>query len=217
MDASFPPFASIASDGSLVGLDVDLAREISRRAGVQPQFVANLPYDGLYDALTANQVDIVISALPINPARMEDHAYSRVYFVAGQVLVSREGQENALSMADLSGRRLAVVLGTEGDRQGREWARRLADLTVVQHRTPAEALDAVENGDVDVGLVDRVSAMRRTGEEGGLIIVGEPVIKVEYAAAVRRDSVRLLQEVNEALRSMEDDGTLDALISEWLR
>ena len=47
MDASFPPFEMIAADGTLVGFDVDLARELGRRLGVEVQFVANLPYDGL--------------------------------------------------------------------------------------------------------------------------------------------------------------------------
>ena len=45
MDASFPPFESVAAGGSLAGFDVDLARELGQRLGVEVQFVANLPYD----------------------------------------------------------------------------------------------------------------------------------------------------------------------------
>jgi len=89
MDASFPPFETIAADGALAGFDVDLARELGRRLGVEIQFVANLPYDGLYDALAVDRVDVVISALVVNPARMADFAYSASYFDAGQVLVVR--------------------------------------------------------------------------------------------------------------------------------
>ncbi|MFN3761678.1 MAG: transporter substrate-binding domain-containing protein, partial [Anaerolineae bacterium] len=63
MDASYPPFESIDGEGNLVGLDVDLGRELAARLGVEAHFVANLSYDGLYDALTADQVDVLISAL----------------------------------------------------------------------------------------------------------------------------------------------------------
>lgn len=217
MDASFPPFESIASDGSLEGFDVDLAREVSRRLGLEPRFVANLPYDGLYDALTAERVDVVISALAVDPSRMDDFAYSRVYFDAGHVLVARAGTQGVDSMTDLAGRRLAVVLGTEGDREGRRWARRLTDLDLVQYRTPIQALSGLRGGETDVALVDHVSALRAVGQEGDLVVVGESVVEVPYACAVRRESFRLLEALNGALAAMEDDGTKAALIAKWLR
>jgi ABC-type amino acid transport substrate-binding protein len=217
MDASFPPFESISADGSLVGFDVDLAREISRRLDVQPRFVANLPYDGLHDALTAERVDIVISALAVDPSRMDCCIYSRVYFDAGQVLVSSTAQRAIGSMVDLGGRRLAVVLGTEGDREGRRWARRLAGLVVVPYRTAAQALDAVEERETDAALVDHVSALEAIGAGSDLFIIGDPVIEVPYACAMRRESVLLERAVNQALVAMEEDGTMEALIAKWLR
>jgi len=227
MDAGFPPFESVAADGTLVGLDVDLARELGRRLGVEVQFVANLSYDGLYDALAADRVDVVISALVVNPARMGDFAYSVPYFDAGQVLVARSfpflppasggdrGGEIE-KMADLSGRTLAVEFGTQGDLEARKWGRRLPDLTVVPYQTAVEALAAVASAEADAALVDHVSALAAIRTEGELIAVGEPVVEEPYAVAVRKKGQHLLQAVNEALAGMEADGTLEALIVEWL-
>ena len=217
MDASFPPFESVTAEGSLVGLDVDVAREISRRLGLEPQFVANLPYDGLYDALTAQRVDLLISALVVNPARRGDYAYSRPYFDAGLVLVGPAEGARLTSVSALKDQRLAVVLGTEGDRVGRRWERRLSGLTVLQFRTAADALENVRRGEADAALVDRVSALQRTGAETGLLITAEGVTHVPYACVVRRENPRLLDAVDEALAAMEGDGTMDALVSEWLR
>ena len=217
MDASFPPFEAVAADGSLVGFDVDLAREISRRLGVEPHFVANLPYDGLYDALTARRVDVVISALVVNPARTADFAYSSVYFDAGEVLVVRQRDRTVQSVADLEDHSLAVVLGTQGDREARDWSRRSEHLSVVQYATPTGALDALERGETDAALADRVSVLEAIGEGMSLAIVGEPVIRVPYAIAMRRDSQRLLREINRALAAMRDDGTYDRLVAEWLK
>ena len=217
MDASFPPFESVTAEGAVVGLDVEIAREISRRLGLEPRFVANLPFDGLYDALTAQRVDLLISALVVNPARRGDYAYSRPYFDAGQVLVGPTGDVSFRSMSDLEDHRLAVVLGTEGDRVARRWERRSAELAVVQFRTAMEALDSVRRGEADGALVDRVSALHNTGGGTGLVIAGEGVTHVPYACAVRKENVRLLDAVNEALAAMEADGTMDTLISEWLR
>lgn len=217
MDASFPPFEAVSADGSLVGFDVDLAREVSRRLGVEPQFVANLPYDGLYDALTARRVDVVISALVVNPARMADFAYSRVYFDAGEVLVRRQGEHTIRSVVDLDDHSVAVALGSPGDREGRDWARRSNDLTVVQYSTSMEALRALEAGETDAALVDRVSALQAIGGGRSLVVVGEPVVEVPHAVAMRADSRLLLRAVNSALADMEEDGTLDGLINKGLK
>jgi len=235
MDASFPPFENIAADGTLAGFDVDLARELGRRLGpalskaegVEVQFVANLPYDGLYDALAVDCVDIVISALVVNPDRMADFAYSTPYFDAGQVLVVRPpsvppesgGEERGggiEEMGDLSGHTLAVEFGTQGDLEARRWARRLSGLTVVPHQTAAEALAAVAAGEADVALVDHVSALAATGAGSGLVIVEAPVVEEPYAVAVRRESQHLLCAINEALAEMEASGMMETLVAEWL-
>lgn len=219
MDASFPPFEFVAADGTLAGLDVDLARELGRRMGVDVQFVANLPYDGLYDALTAGRVDVVISALVVNPARMGDFSYSLSYFDAGQVLVvqrsggaEEQGAESIGGMADLNGRRLAVEFGSRGDMEARKWARKLSTLEIAPYQTADEALAAVTAGEADVALVDHVSALAAHG----LVIVGEPAVSEPYAAAVHKESQRLLKAINEALAEMQTDGTLTALIEQWM-
>ncbi len=233
MDASFPPFETIAADGGLVGFDVDLAQELGRRLGVEVQFVANLPYDGLYDALAVDRVDVVISALVVNPTRMADFGYSTPYFDAGQVLVVHEGEPGIGGIPDLGGRTLAVEFGTQGDLEARKWARRLAGVTVVHYQTAAEALAAVELGENDAALVDHVSAlaagaraparkrplpdaMQESSTGKALIIVGTPVIEEPYAVAARRGSRHLLQAIDDMLAEMEADGTMETLRAEWL-
>ena len=237
MDASFPPFEYVAADGTLTGFDVDLARELGRRLGVEIEFVANLPYDGLYDALAVGRVDVVISALVVNPDRMSDFAYSAHYFDAGQVLVvlppsvppsggeapsfvpPAGGDERGGAieeMADLNGCTLAVEFGTQGDLEARKWARRLPDLTVTHYETAADALAAVVAGEADAALVDHVSALMAAGEGSGLVIVEKSVVEELYAVAVHRKSRYLLRAINDVLAEMEADGTMEALVAEWL-
>jgi len=216
MDASYPPFESIDGEGNLVGLDVDLGRELARRLGVEARFVANLSYDGLYDALTADQVDVVISALYVDPMRMADFAYSRSYFNAGQVLVVRADTTDIAEMADLAGRTLAVEWGSEGDVVARTWARRLAGLTVLPCQTSEEALARVTSGEADAALVDHLSALAGIGQGLPLQMVGDPVTDALYAVALRRQDSALLRAINNALTAMEEDGTLPRLRQRWL-
>lgn len=214
MDASYPPFEYIDGEGNLVGLDVDLGRELAARLGVEARFIANLSYDGLYDALTADRVDVVISALFVDPTRMADFAYSRSYFNAGQVLVVRA--VGIGGMADLADRTLAVEWGSAGDVVARQWARRLIGLTILPCPTAEEALAQVASGRADAGLIDHLSALAAMGKGLPLEIVGDPVTDELYAVAVRRRDGALLRAVNGALTAMEEDGTLSRLRRRWL-
>jgi ABC-type amino acid transport substrate-binding protein len=226
MDASMPPFAYVAADGSLTGFDVELAQELGRRLDVNVQFVANLSYDGLYDALKVGAdrqsgVDVVISSLVVDPARMDDFAYSAHYFDAGQVLVLHEKDAEIGGIKDLAGHTLAVEFGAPGDLAARQWARRRADLTIKPYQTADEALRAVAEGVVDAAVVDRVSALAvvgaQDGTRGALIIAETPVVEELYAVAMRREDRQLLRAVNAALSEMEADGAIDALVDKWLR
>ncbi|MBN1180232.1 MAG: amino acid ABC transporter substrate-binding protein [Anaerolineae bacterium] len=222
MDASFPPFEYVDGAGNLVGFDVDMAWEMARRMGdrlpddreMAVQFVANLPYDGLYDALTAQRVDVVVSALYVDDARRATHAFSAPYFDAGQVLVAAGG---VTGTDDLAGRTLAVEWGSEGDVTARAWERRIGDLTILPAQTAAEALAWAASGQADAALVDHLSAWGATGAGSGLRVVGEPVTSVPYAIAARIEDGRLIRYLNELLAEMEADGTLEALRVRWFR
>jgi len=217
MDASFPPFEYIAPDGAPAGFDVELAQELGKRLQLEVQVIANIPYDGLYDALVIGRVDVIISALVVNPQRMGDFAYSTPYFDAGQVLVfpTPPGATSA-GMADLEGQRLAVEFGSPGDQEARKWTQRVPGLEVLHYDTAVEALEALKRGEADAALVDHVTAMSTCADGSGFFIVDRPVVSMPYAVAVRLRSRQLLRAVNQALAEMQADGTLEGLTTRWL-
>lgn len=216
MDAGFPPFEFLDGEGNLMGFDVELGREIAARLGVRAEFIANLSYDGLYDALTAEQVDVVISALYVDPTRMADFAYSYPYFQAGQMLVVKADGAEIEGMADLSGRKVAVEWGSEGDVVARTWARRLIGMTVIPCSDVEEALGRVVSGEADAAVVDHLSARLKIGQGLPLRIAGGPLTDEPYAIAVRREDGALLRAINEILVAMEEDGALSRLRERWL-
>jgi polar amino acid transport system substrate-binding protein len=212
MDASYPPFG-MANGDKFSGLDVDLANEIARRLGVRVQIV-NRSYDSLYDDLHTGQMDVVISALSIDPQRIGAFQYSRAYFDAGQVLVSRDGTYT--TMRDLEGRTVAVEYGSGGDELARLWTRRLHRLNVTHFTTSNEAIAAAAAGQADVALVDAVTARLYVRDHPGLSISQESVQPDYYAVAMRYTSFGLAGAIDYALRGMEEDGTLDAILRRWL-
>ncbi len=217
MDASYPPFEWIpegAPADHIVGLDVDLARAIAARLGVSATLV-NVGWDGLYDSLLVNKCDAVISALPYDPARTEDAAFSISYFNAGPVLLRRAAETAIGGPKDLAGRTLAVTWGAAGDVAASALQRRLHDLTVHRLPDPAEVLDALRSGQVDAVLTDHLSALQAVYASDDLAIVGEPLSDDLYVVAVRRYEGALLAAIDGALVALREDGTLAALQQTW--
>lgn len=230
MEPNWVPFEYVDGAGQLAGFDVALARELGTRLGIEVQFVANLSFDGLYDALTASRVDVVISAVVKDPQRAADFTYSIPYFEAGQVLVVSANARAIESLESLDGGILAVELGSEGDSVARRWARRLMNLSLLHTDSANDALNALVHRRADAALVDRATALMalkefknasgpsvRPGDaSNNLKISGRPVTSQQYAVVMRRESSALLQILNAALAEMHQDGTLKQLEREWL-
>lgn len=213
VDASYPPFAT-ADDNGLYGLDIDIGTILADRLGIPVRFV-NMGYDGLYDSLKADLVDVLISALLIDYSRTDEVIYSTPYFNAGLNLIT-----NNLSSIErpenLAGRSLAYEFGSEANLTADQWLRKIPAFHVKPYEVPAFALDAVRMGQSDAALVDSTSArlyLRQYPNWSARIISVNDAL---YALAVRYDRESMMGALNRELKKLMNDGTLETLISKWL-
>jgi polar amino acid transport system substrate-binding protein len=212
LDASFPPFEMMNEEGQIVGLDVDIARSIAADLGVEMELV-NIGFDGLYDALLARRVDIVISGLPYDPRWTEDVAYTHNYFNAGQMLVTRAGNESIKGVEDLAGRTIAIEWGSQADMEGRRLEREVAEINLLRLETADQVLGAVLNHQADAAIVDGVSGA--SAFPRGITIITY-LTDEWYTAAVHLESQALLEAVNQSLTRMSESGQMARLQAEWL-
>lgn len=231
LDASFPPFETIDANGQIAGLDVDIAQAIAADVGVKVELV-NIGFDGLYDALLARRVDLVISGLPYDPLRTQDVAYSHHYFNAGQVLVTRTAEDAIKTVEDLAGRTVAVEWGSQAEME----ARRLVEETekksfaasetvklsveLLRQESAAAALEMVIDNQAEAAIVDASSALGVTtpsisGGEGLKIVTY--LTDEWYAAAAHLESRELLAAVNQTLARLEESGEMDRLQVKWFQ
>jgi len=217
LDPTYPPFSAFTTGGaSLWGLDVDLGTALAQRLGVKAQFVP-LGIDGLYSSLQTAQVDVLISALSIDPTKYGTVWYSVPYVEAGVLLISRADDAYA-TMEALDGKTVAVEFGSIGDEQARRWIRRLKTLNVQHFLQPDEALQAVQDGKANAALVDGVSVRLYLRVHAGstLHIADTPVYSDPYCVATRASARALIQRLNAALDAMHKDGSLAEIIGRWL-
>lgn len=214
LDPTFPPF-ELADDDGVTGLDVDLAHALAANLGLEAQFVY-FGYDGLYDALTTGQVDVLLSALVIQPERTRDVAYSEPYFNAGEILLIPAGSQTVQTMADMNGRTLAVELGALGHVEATRWARQLPEMQILPLGSVDEAAMAVVDGRAAAALVDAVGGRLFVKQHPQLMRVPEPVTVEPYALVVRSEDQQLLARLDTALAALQASGELNEVVGAWL-
>ncbi len=214
LDASFPPFESLDAAGNVTGFDADLARAVAAKLGAEPTFV-NIGFDGLYDALLADRVDVVISGLPYDARRTRDVIYSPPYFDAGQVLVAPTANTIITGSQSLARRAVAVEWGSQADMEARRLKQTVAGLAILSRPTAQEALQATVAGQADAAIADAISARQFMRANDGQVRLVEMLTDEPYVIASRAGSRRLAEAVNRALTELRETGELDKLVARW--
>jgi ABC-type amino acid transport substrate-binding protein len=213
VDASNPPFA-VATADDLFGLEIDLGHALAEEIGAPVRFI-NMGYDGLYDSIRADQVDMVISTLTMDPLRTNDVRYTQPYFDAGMLLVSPSSSP-ITAMSDLSDHVLAYEFGSDADSMARLWLRRIQPFETQPYELPQYALDAVRLGDADAALVDATSAHLYLRDHRDWSVQMSYVTSTPYAIALRINRWNTWERVSLALQALSDDGTLESILKKWL-
>src|SRR3712207_2506140 len=76
-DIAYPPF-EFTKNGQPIGIDIELMREIGKRAGFTPEF-QNVTFDGIIPGLGNNLYDAAISSMTITKAREKKVDFSDPY------------------------------------------------------------------------------------------------------------------------------------------
>lgn len=213
VDASYPPF-EVATADSLFGVDIDIGIALGEKLNIPVRFV-NMGYDGLYDSLKVDQVDMLISALTIDYSRSGDVLYTAPYYNAGLVLVTPQTQP-ITSMEGMSNRSLAFEFGSDANLFARAWLRRISPFQLMPYETPEFALDAVRLGLSDAALVDATSTRLYLRQHKNFEVIQTPMSDTLFAIALSTKRGNTWRAVDQALKEMIDDKTIEAILNRWL-
>jgi polar amino acid transport system substrate-binding protein len=209
-DAPYPPFEiGTPESGDFGGFDKDLMDAIAAKLGLEPTY-QNSSFDTIFRDVAAGQFDIVAAAATITPARSKVVTFSRPYYEAQQALVVAEGSD-ITSTEDLSGK----IVGAQQGTTGQTYAEDETDASEVRgFGKGADALAAVTTGQVEAAIVDQPFAADAVEKQGGIEIAEEISTNEVYGFPTAPDNP-LVDDVNEAIGQLIDDGTMDDLYQEY--
>lgn len=116
------------------------------------------------------------------------------------------------SVDDLEGKVIGVQLGTTGD----IYAEDVKDATVEKYNKGADAVQALKQGKVDAVIIDNEPAKVFVSKNDDLKILGDPFVVEEYAIALKQGNDDLKAKINDALKTLKDNGTMDKILSNWI-
>jgi ABC-type amino acid transport substrate-binding protein len=214
IDPGVRPF-SFQDAGGWQGFDADVAGEIAARLNLRVQAVP-VGYDGFYDALTRNVVDVSMSAHSPDAGKGADFVWSDAYADAG-VRLLRNDASRWRGIDDLQNATLAAALGSEADQQARWLARRVAGVQRTAVNDDAEAINGLRIGTFDAVLVEGLSVLGSVCEpiaprEQTTCVAIQPR---PFVIAARADGARMIDAINATLLDMQRDGTLNRLAEKW--
>lgn len=215
-DSTWPPMEYINRDRVLVGFDIDLLREIGRRAGFRPVF-ETVAWDGIFAGLAARQYDMIASSVTLLEERRRVMRFSRPYFRAAQYLVVPDHPETR-GVSDLE----SLTGGTVGAQIATTGSRLIAETPGVALRSYDDlglAVEDLANGRLE-GIVADVAIVQfyvlANDRYGSLLRVAtRPYAVEDYAFAVRLDREGLQRAVNRGLEEVAADGTLRQIHEYW--
>ncbi|MCK8828108.1 basic amino acid ABC transporter substrate-binding protein [Natroniella acetigena] len=210
MDAAYRPFEFRDENNEIVGFDADLIREIGDRLGIEIK-LQDTAFDGIIPGLQAGEYDLIISAMTITEEREQAVDFSDPYFNAGQVIAVLEDNDEIQGLEDLEGKTVGVQLGTTGDIVVSE----KDNVEVNRYDVIPEAFEDLNNERVDAVINDLPVTADYIQERGGVEIVGEPFTEEFYGMAMRQGEEELVENINQALAEIQEDGTYDEIFSKW--
>ncbi len=117
---------------------------------------------------------------------------------------------------DLPGKKIGVQLGTTGDIYVSAYEGDEDNTKVERYSKAADAVEALLQGKLDAVVVDEQPAKAFSTQRDGLMILEQEFANEEYAAVISKDNPELLRKFNRALSELNEDGTLNRIIRNYI-
>ncbi|MFV0344384.1 MAG: amino acid ABC transporter substrate-binding protein [Anaerocolumna sp.] len=216
LDDSFPPMGFQDDNQEIVGFDIDVAKEVCKRMGVE-LVLQPISWDAKEVELSTKNIDCIWNGMTKNAERDKSMTLSISYMENTQVaVVLANSPINTLK--DLAGKTVVIQNGSTASDAidaNEEFKNSLKELVKVDNNVQA-LLDLKTSGSDSV-VMDEVVARYYTEKEAGTYkILDETLADEEYVIGFRKGDVSLCNEIEKYLKEMNEDGTLAAISETWL-
>ena len=209
-NATFPPYEMTTDSGEFEGIDIDTAKAIADKLGLELQ-IDDMDFDAALLSVQQGKADIAMAGVTVTDERKAVMDFSDSYATGIQSIIVPEGSDIA-SPDDLAGKKIGTQRGTTGYIYCSD---DFGDENVVAYDDGLTAVQALNNGQVDAVVIDNAPAQEFIAANPGLKILDTSYAEEDYAIGMAKGS-SLEDAVNSALEELKADGTLQAIVDKYI-
>ena len=213
-DQDFPPMGFVGDNGEYTGFDLDLAKEVASRLGLEYK-AQPVAWDSKDMELESGNIDCIWNGFTIT-GREDDYTWTTPYMANKQVFVVANDSD-IKSRADLAGKVVEVQADSSAEaalKENQDLANTFGQLlTTPDYNT---AFMDLEQGAVDAVAMDVIVAGYQIKQRNAdFKILDDSLSEEEYGVGFKKGNTELRDKVQGALEEMAADGTLAKIADEW--
>jgi polar amino acid transport system substrate-binding protein len=216
LDDSFPPMGYRNENNEIVGYDVDLAKEVAKRMGIE-LVLQPIDWNAKEQELNTGEIDCIWNGFTITDERKENLNFTPPYLKNAQVIVVKQDSP-VQTLKDLAGKTSGTQTGSssvEAIDGAPEFKASLKEI--IEYKDFLTALMDLDVGGVDSIVIDLVVANDNINRSGKAFrILKETLGEEEFGIGFRKNDKLLADKVWATLLEMAKDGTVAKIAAKWL-
>lgn len=205
-EAGFAPY-EYYENGEIVGVDVDIAREIAKKLGKELE-IKDVAFDSILNEVKTGKADFGAAGISYNEERAEEVDFTINYATSKQIIVVRENS-NISKKEDLENLTIAVQLGSVGDSYVTQ---NYENAKIIRQKKYLAAIEDLKTGKADCVVMDELPAKAILKENTNLKILDTELFTDSYGMIVKKGNKELLDAINEVLQQLLDEGKIEEYI-----
>jgi polar amino acid transport system substrate-binding protein len=216
-----PPISFHSDDGTLVGIDADLAAALGIILGVEFQMTDVGAGAAIVPSILSKRFDISISGINDDPELEKQVDVIDYMYDATTIMTAKDNPLGIASMSDLCGKRVAVPVGTFQARMVEAASAKCeTPMDIVSIPKMPDVLQAVRTGRADATVNGYATSVYTTanqvGNGTGLQALPDIRLAVGYLGMlVAKDNPDLRDTIVAGLQQMVDSGAYGAIMKKW--
>lgn len=209
LEGDWAPWSFVDENDELTGFDVEVARAIAAKLGVEVQFIPG-EWDGLFAGMDAGRYDIVINGVEVTPERTEKYDFTEPYAYIRTALIVRGDNESIKTFDDLKGKKTANSIASTYMNLAEDYG-----ATCYGVDTLDETLTMVLQGRVDATLNAIVSYTDYMAQhpDANLKVAATTEDASNVAIPMRKgeETASLMEAINVAIAQLREEGVIAEL------